>query len=81
MVRESRLVYGAEIWGLVEGWKKIDIIYGRLSKKILGIPKFAANGVAEFELGRDSRRGKVLRLAMKYWQRTLQTDKEELVRV
>jgi hypothetical protein len=37
--------------------------------------------VAEIELGRDSRREKVLCLAVKYWLRTLQMDKEELVRV
>jgi hypothetical protein len=74
-------MYGAEIWGLDEGWKEIDIIHGRLCKKILGIPRYAANGFAELELGRDSRRGKVLCLAVKYWKRTLQVDKEELVRV
>jgi hypothetical protein len=42
------------------------------------IPIFAANAVAEIELGRDSRRGKVLCLAVKYWLRTIQMDKEEL---
>jgi hypothetical protein len=65
-------------YGLDEGWKEIDIIYGRLCKKILGIPRFSANGVAEVELGRDSRRAEVLCLAVKYWLRTLQMDKEEL---
>jgi hypothetical protein len=50
-------------------------------KKILGIPRFAVKGVAELELGRDSSRGKVLCLAVKYWQRTLQMDKEELARM
>jgi hypothetical protein len=30
-----------------EGWKEIDIIHSRLCKKIPGIPRFAANGVAE----------------------------------
>jgi hypothetical protein len=77
-VSESRLMYGAEIWELDEGWKETDIIHGRLCKKILGIPRFSANGVAEVELGRDSRRGKVLCPAVKYWLRTLQM---ELVRV
>jgi hypothetical protein len=81
MVCESRLMCGAEIWGLDEGWKETAIIHGRLCKKILRIPRFAANGVAEVELGGDSRRGKVLCLAVKYWLRTVQTDKEELVRV
>jgi hypothetical protein len=74
------MMYGAEIWGLDVGWKEIDIIHSRLCKKILGIPRFAVNRVAEVELGRDSRRGKVLCL-VKYWLRTLQMDKEELIRV
>jgi hypothetical protein len=74
-------MYGAEIWRLDEGWKEIDIIHRRLCKKILGVPRFAANRVAELKLGRDSRRGKVLCRAVKYWQRTLQMDMEELVRV
>jgi hypothetical protein len=81
LVCESRMIYGAEIRGLDEEWKETDIIHGRLCKKILGIPRFAANGVAEIQLARDSRRGKVLCLAVKYWLRTLQMDKEELVRV
>jgi hypothetical protein len=51
MVCESRLMHEAEIWGLDERWKKIDIIHGRLCKKIFGIPRFAANRVAELELG------------------------------
>jgi hypothetical protein len=29
MVCESRLIYGAEIWRLHEGWKEIDVIHGR----------------------------------------------------
>jgi hypothetical protein len=45
MVCESRLMNGAEIWGLDEGWKEIDIIHGRLCKKILGMPRFAAKGL------------------------------------
>jgi 1,2-phenylacetyl-CoA epoxidase catalytic subunit len=50
-------------------------------QKILGIPRFAANWVAELELGRDSRRGKVMSTLVKYWQRSLQMDKDDLVRV
>jgi hypothetical protein len=37
---------------LDEGWKEIDLIHGRLCKKFIGIPRFAANGVAEVELGK-----------------------------
>jgi hypothetical protein len=27
-------MYGAEIWGLDEGWKEIDIIHGRLEENL-----------------------------------------------
>jgi hypothetical protein len=51
---------------LTRGGRRLIVIHGRLCKKILGIPRFAVNGVAELELGRDSRRGKVLCLSVKY---------------
>jgi hypothetical protein len=34
---------------------------------ILGVLRFAANSMAELKLGRDSRRGTVLRMIAKYW--------------
>jgi hypothetical protein len=43
-------------------------IHGRFCKKILGLPTCPANGMAEIELERSSRRGKVMCLAVKYWQ-------------
>jgi 1,2-phenylacetyl-CoA epoxidase catalytic subunit len=52
-----------------------------MCKKILGIPRFAAHVVIELELGRHSRRVKVMSTLVKYWQRILQMDKDELVRV
>jgi hypothetical protein len=33
IVCESRMMYGAEIWGLDEGWKEVDIVHSRLCKK------------------------------------------------
>jgi hypothetical protein len=33
----------------------------------MGVPNCAANGFAEMELGRESRRGKCLGLILKYW--------------
>jgi hypothetical protein len=45
-----------------DGWKEIDKIHGRMSKKIFSIPRFAANVVA----GRDSRRSKVMSTLLKY---------------
>jgi hypothetical protein len=76
MVCESRMMYGVEIWGNEEEWKEIDKIHGRMCKTFLGIPRFAANGVAELELGRGSRRCKVMITLVKYWQRILQMDKD-----
>jgi hypothetical protein len=81
MVCESRMMYGVEIRGIEEGWKEIDKIHGRVGRKILGIPRFAANWVAELELGRDSRRRKAMNTLVKYWQRILQMDKDDLVRM
>jgi hypothetical protein len=58
-------MYGVEIWGLEEGWKRTDVIQGRVFKKVLRIPRFIANGVAELELRTNSRTGKVLCLAVR----------------
>jgi hypothetical protein len=60
MVCESRMMYGVEIWGVEERWKEIGKAHGRMCKKFLGILRFAANGVAELESGRDYRRGKYM---------------------
>jgi hypothetical protein len=62
-----------------DAWKEIDKIHGRFCKKILGVPRCAANGAAEIELGRD-RRGKTMSLTLKYWQRILCVDNQELVK-
>jgi hypothetical protein len=45
------------------------------------LPRFAVTGVTEVEMTRDSRRGKLLCLAVKFRLRTLQMDKEKLVRL
>jgi hypothetical protein len=66
--------------GIKGGIKGTDLFQGRFRNKILRIPRYAANGVAELEMGRDSRRDKVLCLAVKYWLRILQKDKGELIR-
>jgi hypothetical protein len=41
-----------------------------LSKKVLRIARSATTGAAERELGRESRRGKILDSVAKYWART-----------
>jgi hypothetical protein len=50
-------------------------------KKCLRIRTCAANGNADLELGRGTRRVKVLCTAAKYWQRILRLDKEDLVKM
>jgi hypothetical protein len=56
MLCEPGIIYGVELWGLDEAWKEADRIHGRFCKKILSLPRCAVKGVAEMELGRDSRR-------------------------
>jgi hypothetical protein len=58
MVCESRIMCGIEVWGLNEALKEADKVHSRFCKKLIGIPNCAANGFAEMELGRESRRGK-----------------------
>jgi hypothetical protein len=77
---ESRIMYGVELWGLDKAWKEVDRIYGRFCKKTLGLPRCAASGMAEMELGRDSRGGKAMWLAVKYWQRIMHMDIQDPVR-
>jgi hypothetical protein len=60
-------MYGIDMWGLDGGWEESDKIYSRVCKIILGIPRFAEKNMAELELGRNSRRGKVLSTIAKYW--------------
>jgi hypothetical protein len=71
-------MYGIEMWALHGGWKEIDKIHSRFCKIILGVPRSAANNVAELELGRDSRRGKVLSTIAKYWLRSSRMDSPEI---
>jgi hypothetical protein len=42
---------------------------------------YAMNSVAELEMGRESRREKLLPLAARYWCRVRQMGKEESARV
>jgi hypothetical protein len=54
------MMYGSELWRIYNAWTEIDKISSRFCKKVLGIPQCAANGAAEIELSRESRRGKVM---------------------
>jgi hypothetical protein len=67
--------------GLDEAWKEVDRIHGRFCKKTVGLTRrSAANGMTEMELGRDSRRGKAMWVAVKYWQRIIQMVIQDPVR-
>jgi hypothetical protein len=50
----------------MEDGKKLTVFHGIFCKKILGLARSAANNVAEVEVQRESRRGKVLCVAMTY---------------
>jgi hypothetical protein len=62
---------------LNEPWKEVDKVYSRFCKKITGIPDCAANGFAEMELGRDSRRGKCIGQILNYWYWIMCLEMEE----
>jgi hypothetical protein len=44
------------------------------------VPRYTANNVAELELWRDIRRGRVMNMIVKYWLRLLCMDSLEIVR-
>ena len=57
VVCEYNIMYGIEVWACGEARIEYGKIHSRLCKKIMGVTNCAANGFAEIELGRDSRRG------------------------
>jgi hypothetical protein len=54
------MLYGAEVRGIHETWKEMDVIHTRFCKKILGVPRFTANSFADLELGKDNSRGSIM---------------------
>jgi hypothetical protein len=71
MICESRLTYEVEIWGVDEGWKETDRNQKDFVRKCSRYPDVQQMG-SELELGRDSRRGKICGMAVKYQLRILQ---------
>jgi hypothetical protein len=57
--------------GIYDEWNEIDEVHGRIFKKILEIPCFAANGTAQMELNIDGMSRKLMGLTLKYQQRIL----------
>jgi hypothetical protein len=66
--------------GLYNTWTEINKIHSRFCKKKLGIPRCAANGKPEIELFRNGKRGNIMSLPLKYWQRILRKDYREVVK-
>jgi hypothetical protein len=46
----------------------------------MDVPKYAANGFAEIELGRESKRGKYMGRIVKYWYQIMCLDIEDSVK-
>jgi hypothetical protein len=69
-----------ELWEVYNAWMEIGKIHTRFCKKVLGIPRCAANGAAEIELSRESRREKIMSLTLKYWHGILRMDCHEVVK-
>ena len=62
------------------GLEIIGNIQGRFCKKVIRRPRRTASGAAEWELGRESSRGKVLCTIVKYWYRILFMEGDELLK-
>jgi hypothetical protein len=78
VVCESRLLFGAEMWGLGESWEEIDVVKENFCKKGFKYTNVChEQGSRTGEMGRESRRGKILYLAASYWCRVRQMGKEE----
>jgi len=66
VVCEYNIMHGIEVWVCGEARNEFGKIHSRLCKKIMAVPNCAANGFAEIELGRESRRGKCIGRTLKY---------------
>jgi hypothetical protein len=64
------------IWGIGDGWEENDRAQGMFLHKGFKNIMLCHEGVAELEIGRESRRGKILSLAAKYCCRVRQMGKE-----
>jgi hypothetical protein len=76
---ESRMMTGVEIWGLDDGWREIGNAHEMFCKRIMEAPTAAASGACVKELGRTSRKEKVLERLFKYWERLLEMEESSLL--
>jgi IS1 family transposase len=70
---------GVEIWGLEDGWKETGKVHELFCKKVMGMPNTAANGACVKEFGRSNRKEKVMKRALRYWQRLWEMDETSLL--
>jgi hypothetical protein len=77
---ESRILYGVEVWGLKETWGSIVDLHDRFCKKLLGLSRCSANGVAEMRLVKNRRRRKFMWLTVQVLAAFLRMDFEDPVR-
>jgi hypothetical protein len=71
MIIKHRMIDVIHFWGIYDEWNEINEVQGRICKKILGIPCYAANGTAQMELDIDGMSRKLMHLTLKYQQRIL----------
>jgi hypothetical protein len=74
MICESRILYGVRKRDQI-----LSINFRRFCNRVIGSPRNTAKGAAEWELGRESRKGRILCSVVKYWYRTLLMEKDELL--
>jgi hypothetical protein len=70
-------MYGTEVWGLNGAWRQVDKVHSVFCKNAICTPNCAANGFAEMELGRESRRSKYIERMLKYWYSVMFLETEE----
>ena len=75
MIRESRILYGVQ----KRDWILL-INFRRFCNRVIGSPRNTAKGTAEWGLGREGRKGRVLCSVVKYWYRALLMEKDELLK-
>jgi hypothetical protein len=72
---------GAVVWVVNGGWEMIAKIEGRFCKKVPRRSRSTANGAAEWELSRESRKvDKMLYIVVKYLVIILLVEEDELLK-
>jgi hypothetical protein len=62
------------------GWEIIDKIQGRFCKNVIRSSNDTAKGTAEWERSGEDRKGKMISIIVKYWDRILLMEKDEFLK-